>query len=135
MKFGYTIVYVDDVRATIDFYTQAFGFEPGFLSDDNGTIDYGELQTGAVTLAFANHSLGEFNFNGEYQKVSPEGLPFGYELAFVDDDVQAAYDRAIAAGAVSVKPPTQKPWGQTVAYVRAKEGTLIELCTPVQAAG
>jgi hypothetical protein len=58
MKFGYTIVYVDDVRATIDFYTQAFGFEPGFLSDDNGTIDYGELQTGAVTLAFANHSLG-----------------------------------------------------------------------------
>ena len=27
--------------------------------------------------------------------------------------------------------PITKPWGQTVAYVRAPEGTLIELCTPM----
>jgi lactoylglutathione lyase len=24
-----------------------------------------------------------------------------------------------------------KPWGQVVAYVRSKEGTLIELCSPI----
>ena len=27
--------------------------------------------------------------------------------------------------------PVEKPWGQTVAYVRAIEGSLIELCSPL----
>ncbi|MBE9032901.1 VOC family protein [filamentous cyanobacterium LEGE 11480] len=132
MKFGYTIIYVEDVRQTIEFYTQAFGFEAGFIYDNDGSTDYGEMQTGDVTLAFAAHSMGEANFNGQYQKVSSQGLPFGYELAFVDEQVQAAYDRAITAGATAISPPTEKPWGQTVAYVRAKEGTLIEICSPIQ---
>ncbi len=132
MKLGYVIIYVEDVRQAIAFYTQAFGLRPGFLSENNGHIDYGELKTGTVTLAFANHQMGEFNLKGEYQKVSPAGQPFGYELAFVDDNVQAAYDQAIAAGAIPISSPTEKPWGQTVAYVRALEGTLIEICSPVQ---
>ena len=38
---------------------------------------------------------------------------------------------AIEAGATLAAEPRNKPWGQTVAYVRAPEGTLIELCTPV----
>lgn len=133
MKFGYTIIYVEDVPATMDFYHRAFGFELGFVFDDGGKIDYGEMQTGEVTLAFASHQLGELNFPGQYAKVTPSGQPFGIELAFVDEDVQAAYDKAIAAGATSLSPPTEKPWGQTVAYVRAAEGTLIEICSPMPA--
>jgi lactoylglutathione lyase len=45
--------------------------------------------------------------------------------------VAAAWDAALAAGAIVVSPPRTKPWGQTVAYVRDLEGMLVEICTPV----
>jgi uncharacterized glyoxalase superfamily protein PhnB len=51
------------------------------------------------------------------------------EIGFTVADVQAAYDRAIAAGARALAAPATKPWGQTVAYVRCPDGTLVELCT------
>ncbi len=47
---GYTIFYVADVRATVAFFGEAFGLEPKFVTDEG---DYGELATGATTLAFA----------------------------------------------------------------------------------
>jgi len=40
---GYTIFYVTDVEATLDFFTAAFGFERKMLTPEN---DYGELATG-----------------------------------------------------------------------------------------
>lgn len=47
------------------------------------------------------------------------------------DDVPAAFARAVASGAVAVQPPTQKPWGQVVSYVRDGNGFLVERCTAV----
>ena len=131
MKLGYVIVYVDDVVQTLNFYHQAFGFEIRMKFEQEGVVDYGELETGGAILGFASHQLGASNFEGGYEKVSPHGKPFGQELAFVTEQVEAAFERAIAAGAIAVAPPKQKPWGQTVAYVRAQEGTLIELCSSV----
>ena len=129
MKFGYTIVYVSSVTEALTFYKAAFGFETRFLHDSN---EYGELETGTTVLAFASHAMGEMNLDGQYQKADFNAAPFGVELAFVTDDVASAYARAIAAGAIAIKPPVEKPWGQLVAYVRAKEGSLIELCSPVE---
>lgn len=128
MKFGYTIVYVASVPETLSFYKSAFGFETRFLHESH---QYGELETGATILAFATHEMGEMNLGGKYQKVDPDAIPLGVELAFVADDVAAAYATAVAAGAVPIKPPMEKPWGQTVAYVRAQDGSLIELCSPM----
>jgi lactoylglutathione lyase len=128
MKFGYTIVYVSSVTEALSFYKKAFGFETRFLHDSN---QYGELETGATVLAFASHAMGDMNLDGQYQKADPDALPLGVELAFVTEDVVAAYAKAMDAGAVAIKPPTEKPWGQVVAYVRATDGSLIELCSPV----
>lgn len=63
--------------------------------------------------------------------MNPNGTPFGIELAFVTGDVEAAYARAVNAGALPIKEPMAKPWGQVVAYVRSTEGSLIELCSPM----
>ncbi len=128
MKFGYTIVYVASVPDTLAFYQAAFGFSTRFLHESG---DYGELETGATALAFAAHALGDAHFGKAWQKLDPHAPPPGIELAFVTTDVAAAYAKAIAAGAQAVNPLDEKPWGQTVAYVRAKEGTLIELCSPM----
>lgn len=128
MKFGYTIVYVASVPDALSFYEKAFGFKVRFLHDSK---QYGELESGATTLAFASHAMGEMNFGAGYVPVSAAASPPGIELAFVTEDVLAAYDKAIAAGATPVRPPESKPWGQVVAYVRAREGTIVELCSPI----
>jgi lactoylglutathione lyase len=128
MKFGYTIVYVSSVADALTFYKDAFGFETRFL-DESG--QYGELNTGETVLAFASHAMGEMNLDGHYQKSDLNAMPLGVELAFVTNDVASSYTKAVAAGAVPIKEPTTKPWGQVVAYVRSKEGSLIELCSPV----
>jgi uncharacterized glyoxalase superfamily protein PhnB len=128
MKFGYTIVFVSSVTEALAFYKEAFGFETRFL-DDSG--QYGELDTGTTVLAFASHAMGEMNLGEQYQKATPNAAPFGVALAFVVENVASAYAKATAAGATPIKEPVKKPWGQIVAYVRAKEGELIELCSPM----
>ncbi|MEQ1913911.1 MAG: VOC family protein [Sideroxydans sp.] len=126
MKYGYTIVNVESVGDTLNFYREAFGFETRFLHEAG---DYGELSTGETTLAFASHAMGEMNLGGNYVRCDTSEKPFGVELVFVADDVNAAYAKAVAAGATPIKPPEHKPWGQLVGYVRSKEGSLIELCS------
>lgn len=128
MKYGYTIIYVDSVEDTLRFYQQAFGFEIRFLHESK---DYGELETGETVLAFASHQLGETNVNGQYIKGSANDKPFGIELAFVTDDVAGAFKTAVESGAEAIKHPEEKPWGQVVGYVRAIDGSLIELCSPI----
>lgn len=128
MKFGYAIVYVPDVGASLAFFEQAFGLARRFLHE-SGT--YGELQTGETTLSFAAHELGDLNFPGGHVHADASAQPLGMEVAFVTDDVAAAHARAVQAGAREMSPPVVKPWGQTVSYVRCPDGTLVELCSPI----
>ena len=128
MKFCYTIIYVEDVKAATVFYNEAFSIETKFIHESG---DYAELETGETTLAFAAFSLGESNFPSGFTKLTDMEPPVGIEIALVTDDVESAVVNSIAAGATPISGPVTKPWGQTVAYVRAPDGTLIELCTPV----
>ena len=128
MKFGYTIVYVPDVAASLAFFEKAFGLERRFLHE-SGT--YGELATGETALAFAAHELGDMNFPGGHVAAHSSEQPLGVEVAFVTTDVGSAHANAIAAGATQLSAPVAKPWGQVVSYVRCPDGTLVELCTPI----
>lgn len=129
MKFGYTIVYVPDVAASLSFFEAAFGFPVRFLHE-SGT--YGELDTGATTLSFAAHELAAMNFATGHVEASASLKPLGMEVGFVTDDVAAAHTKALSLGATELSAPTAKPWGQVVSYLRCPDGTLVELCTPVQ---
>jgi len=128
MKLGYTIIYVPQVSKTLEFFEKAFGLRTKFLHESG---DYGELDTGETTLAFASHELGQANLPKGYVAASDSLLPLGFEVALTTDDVHAAYETAVSAGAASLKKPELKPWGQTLAYVRCPDGTLVELCTPM----
>lgn len=124
MKFGYTILYVADVEQTVAFFELAFGLKRNFIHESG----YGEMATGETKLAFASLELAKSN-GVDFWPVSKEDRPPAVELAFVADDVAVAYETAIGAGATSVASPTQKPWGQTIAYVRDLNGFLIEICS------
>ena len=129
MKLGYVILYVQDVPATVDFYEKAFGLQRRFLHESN---TYAEMETGATALAFAVESLAKENGLTVRPNRAKEDAA-AVEVALVTPEVQAAYERAVKAGARPVQPPRQKPWGQTVAYVRDLDGVLVELCTPMSA--
>jgi lactoylglutathione lyase len=124
MQLRYVILYVADVPATMDFYARAFGLETRFLHEGG---DYGEMATGETRLAFSAIAL--MQSLGKQVATSAPDHP-SFELAFTTDDVPAALARATAAGAVLVQDATVMPWGQTLSYVRAPEGTLVEICTP-----
>lgn len=129
MKFAYTILYVESVSDTIDFYENAFGFQRKFITPEN---DYGELITGETTIAFASIKLGESNFKQGFEKSSGTKKPFGVELAFTTETIEEDFQRAIAAGAKEFEPVTKKLWGQHVGYLRDNNGFLIEICTPIK---
>jgi lactoylglutathione lyase len=126
MRFGYTILYVSDVAASLGFYERAFGQRRRMLHESG---QYGELDTGETTLAFASHELAAANLPQAFRPPALAETPF--EVCFVTDDVAAAHKRALDAGAEPVSEPQRKPWGQEVAYFRDPDGTLIELATPV----
>ena len=128
MKFGYSIIYVENVKDTIEFYEKAFGFQRLFVTDTN---EYGELDTGATKLAFAANAFVKTIMPQSFEAASLNKPAPPLELGFVTDQVDEAFARAIAAGAVEVKKPAAKPWGQLVGYVRDNNGFLIEICTPM----
>ncbi|WP_422010368.1 VOC family protein [Roseateles sp.] len=128
MNFAYTIVYVPDVSASLAFFERAFGLKTRFLHESGA---YGEVDTGVggATLAFVDHETARDSVQHDYVQAHASPQPLGMELGFTVSDVQAAYDRAVAAGARPLAAPVTKPWGQTVAYVRCPDGSLVELCT------
>lgn len=125
MKFGYTILYVEDVRKTLSFYEQAFGFKTRFLHESG---DFGELETGATALAFSSRRL--MTELGKNPQAPAVGAPC-FEIAFTTDDVSSVLDRAVGLGATLIQKPEQMPWGQTVAYAADLDGFLVEICTPM----
>jgi uncharacterized glyoxalase superfamily protein PhnB len=126
MKFAYCIIYVPNVPETVAFYEKAFGLQRRFVHESG---EYAELETGDTALAFAAESL--VGANHEFVPNRASAKPAGAEVGLVTDDVQAAFDHAISAGAVRELEPTVKPWGQTVSYVRDNNGFLVEICSKV----
>jgi lactoylglutathione lyase len=129
MRFGYTILYVRDVSASLDLYERAFGQRRRFVHE---TGQYAELDTGETTLALASRELAAANLPEELRPPEDGGAACAFEVCFVTDDVAGAFERAVREGADPVSAPQTRPWGQDVAYVRDADGNLIELASPAR---
>lgn len=127
MKFRYTILYVDDVPGTVDFFQRAFGLPLGMLHEGG---DYAELATGETRLAFSSNALMR---QLDKNPAAPSINAPTFEIAFEAADVAGALARALDAGASLVQDLRHEPWGQTTSYVSDPNGYLIEICSPVQA--
>lgn len=129
-NFTHMLYYVKNIPQLIDFYERAFGVKPKFVHESGF---YAELDTGATALAFAEESIGDDNLPEGYVPHDLRKPPAGCEIVFTVDNVQEAYEKAMDAGAVALVPPKEKPWGQTVAYVRDPAGILIEIASVMEA--
>lgn len=125
MRFGYTILYVEDVPAAISFYEKGLGLTLKFIDP---TSSFAEMDTGETSLALCSrHLLAEL---GKTVAAPDSNRPVN-EIAFVTDDPAGAVLRAVAAGAMLKQAPEVVSWGQTTAYVTDPDGFLIEFCTPM----
>ena len=123
MRFASAILYVPDVAAATGFYEAAFGLQVGFAAPDGS---YAMLAGDGGQLSFAAYEVAESSIGDEARRA-----PAGFEVWIEAEDVPAAVQQAVAAGAEVVAEPVTKPWGQVVAYVRDPNGTLVELGSPI----
>ncbi len=127
MKLGYTILYVENVEANLDFYEKAFGLKRRFLHESGM---YGEMETGETTLSFANRAAMKPE-GFEMPSLSSTKNAHPFEVAFVTKDVSGAFEKAVNSGCKVVSKPKEKPWGQMVSYVQDQNGFLVEICSPI----
>jgi len=128
VQYGYTIIYVNNVETNLQFFENTFDIQRRFLHESG---DYGELDTGQTVLAFATKELGQSNLPKGFVCGEDTEVPLGIEIALVCDDVQKFHSAAISNGATELGEPVEKPWGQTVSYLKSPSGILLEICTPV----
>jgi uncharacterized glyoxalase superfamily protein PhnB len=104
---------VRDAKAAIAFYTQAFGAVELFrLAEPSGRIGHAELQLGPIVLMVCD----EFP---EYGMRGPQDGQFtGCTIHLHVDDADAMGERAVAAGATMLMPPTDQFYGERSCRLR-----------------
>ena len=69
--------YFPSVSDALAFYENAFGFQTRFLHESG---QYGELEPGSTTFAFASYAMGAMNFGSNFVEVLASAIPLGIEL-------------------------------------------------------
>ena len=91
----------------IEFYKKAFGAEELYrINNPDGRVGHAEIKIGDTTLYLSDEWA-------EMKVLSPETLNGNSVSMVVDvDDVDAAWGRAIGAGAKVERPITEAPYGR-----------------------
>lgn len=109
-----------DASAALDWLARAFGFETTMrYDDDNGEVAHAEARLGdAAIIVFSDAGAG-------YDRPAPrdEAVGQGMYLAVgTNAEVDAVWERALAASATPVWKPEETEWGNYRCRVRDPEG-------------
>ena len=109
----------------VEFYKAAFGAETLFLLDDGGSV-VAQLSAGGAVFWVADESPEHLNF-------SPETVGGGtIRLVMIVADPDAAFERAVAAGARVVRPVADEPYHWRVGRVVDPFGHHWEIGKPLK---
>jgi len=103
---------VNDVAAALDFYAQAFGAEEVVrMPMPDGTVVHAEMMIG--------NSLIYVSVGSEEWKAAPlaEGGLAPCLFGITVDDVDAAFEKALAAGGTKIEGPQEQFWGMRTAVL------------------
>jgi uncharacterized glyoxalase superfamily protein PhnB len=111
----------------IDFYREVFGATETYrMVDNQDRIGHAELEIDGIVLMLADE-------HPEYGIVSPETVGgTGLSLTLPVDDVDATYERAVAAGATGLRPPADQFYGERSATFTDPFGHRWTVTQPVE---
>ncbi|MEM6706762.1 MAG: VOC family protein [Acidobacteriota bacterium] len=109
----------DDAPAALDFLCKAFGFEERFrMAMPDGTIGHAELTFAGSAACFSVATTWK-----DAGMASPKDLTGVHSQISCDvADVDAHYERALAAGATVIAPPQDEPYGARIYRAVDPEG-------------
>ena len=118
----YPVLATADVPATARFYETMFGFVPRYVSEWYVHLGHSEHETVALAVVAKDHETVPPS-----GRVPAQGLLVNIEV----DNVDAEYGRLMRAGAEIVVPLKDEPFGQRHFIVRAPDGVLVDVITPI----
>lgn len=105
-----------DLGRLVEFYRTAFAAEIAYQFPDDGDPQYVSIRAGAVSIGISP------------DPAAPDAEVAGrVSLWFYVDDCAVAYESALGAGAQSLSPPQEMPWGERVAEVADPDGNRLHL--------
>lgn len=109
-----------DTKASIHFYTNAFGFiwRNENELDENGCIHHVEMTFGNLVLMFAQQGA----FGSTKVPFKAMGVESPITLYLYCDDVDALYQKAITCGAEGLMNPRNEFWGDRVCLLKDPDG-------------
>ena len=116
------VMEVSDLDRSAALYREGFGIplkEPDDHAGDDRWISGRHCATSWTDGAFLHFAL--------YEKKTTESTT-GAQLGIAVADLDAAHERALAAGAELIHAPKSQPWGRSARY-RDFDGNVIELTT------
>ena len=119
---GLVNVFTGDIEASLAFYQGVLGLPETFRTPTDGVPDHVEMDVGGFVLALSTVEAAQRVHGLDARPGSP-----AMELVFWTDDVDAAYDEVVAAGAPAVTAPHDTGNGNRNAVVRDPDGTLVDL--------
>jgi lactoylglutathione lyase len=114
---AFPILYVADVGAASERYVSTLGFEEAYRFPAEGDPEFVFLRLEPLGIALARRAGYAVEFNA--------GRDF--ELCIYTDDTDAAAAELRACGFDEVRPPTDEPWGERMAYFRDPDGHLVHV--------
>lgn len=117
-------IFVKDMAVMLRFYRDVLGFE---IKEAEDTENVYLIKDGTLFMLYGRADF-ESMTHRQYEYVS--GLNGHSEIAlYVDtfNEVDAAFENAVAKGAAPVLMPATQPWGQRTCYIADPEGNLIEI--------
>ena len=117
-------LFVEDMPTMVRFYRDVLGFE---IRESENAENVYLIKDGTLFMLYERKNFEKMT-SRKYEYI--KGLNGHFEIAlYVDtyEEVDKAYNDAVAKGAVSVLPPEDEPWGQRTCYIADPEGNLIEI--------
>jgi lactoylglutathione lyase len=116
----FPIINVDAIQPMRAFYEAVLDATLAYRFPDDGDPVYITLTIGRSTLA-----LGVGTGPAMYGETPLPASGHAVDLCVYVPDLDAAVDRAPAAGGSVVVPPMETAWGERVAYLRDPQGTML----------
>jgi lactoylglutathione lyase len=120
VEIGYVILYVGELRASVEFYRDVVGLAYKF--SDAG---YAEFDAGGVRFGLYEQRRAEW-LTG--RGVTPGA---GGEVVVMVDDVDACAERLAGLGVPVLSGPADRPWGHRTVHVADPDGFVVEFAEEI----